>query len=78
MAASSRSDSASAALAWEAGMGGSGPPRPLDAAVMVSGNRSRTTMSFMWGRCEVATARSVGSVGDSAMHDGEKAIQAFA
>ena len=31
-------------------------------------------MSFMWGRCEVATARSVGSVGDSARHDGENGL----
>ena len=31
----------------------------------------------MWGTADVATARRVGSVGQTAIEDGEKAIQAL-
>lgn len=34
-------------------------------------------MSFMYGTAEVATAKSVGSVGEMATEDGENAIQAL-
>ena len=41
------------------------------------GKSMRTNISFMWGCAEVAIARSVGSVGQIAMLEGEKAIQAL-
>lgn len=41
------------------------------------GKSRRTRISFICGRDEVATASSVGSVGQRAMEDGEKGIQAF-
>ena len=41
------------------------------------GNKRRTRMSFKWGTAEVATARSVGSVGQIATLEGENAIQAL-
>ena len=41
------------------------------------GRRRRTMRSFMWGVEEVAMARRVGSVGERAIEEGEKAIQAL-
>ena len=41
----------------------------------MGGNSSRTIMSRMWGTELVATASSVGSVGQTAIEAGEKAIQ---
>ncbi len=41
------------------------------------GSSSRTTINFMYGTADVATASNVGSVGHSARDDGEKATQAF-
>ena len=41
------------------------------------GTNSLTMISFMCGTAEVATAKSVGSMGELAIDDGEKAIQAL-
>lgn len=79
IAASSRSERASAARACEDWVSGAALAAEIaGVSFLVSGNRSRTMMSFMCGRWEVATARSVGSVGHSARQEGLNAIQAFA
>lgn len=73
IAASSLSWMARFALAWDAWvvMG------ELASLAGRIGIRSRTRISFMCGTADVATATSVGSVGQTAIEEGEKAIQAL-
>ena len=49
----------------------------LREGAAMDGIKRRTTMSFMWGIEDVATARRVGSVGQREIEDGENAIHAF-
>ena len=73
IAASSLSWMARFALAWDAW----GVVVELASLAEWSGMRSRTRISFMCGTADVATARRVGSVGQTAIEEGEKAIQAW-
>ena len=63
-----------AVLAWAVGRVGS--IWAGTAGGVLRGGRSRRAIrSFMWGTVDVATATMVGSVGESATEEGEKATQ---